>query len=435
MRTLILLSAYCLCVPFARGALINPKRSGLNTSCRMSIDEVTASVFSESKPVSSSLFGKPRNLKASPADLLPGVHPRIAFNANEWARIVNEYAQNRLVDSTWARYFMRFTKDRGPNSAMIQHFAKLDTSAYTGELGMKQYDLANLANELENMTALIEGGIFMYTLHVAVSSRVVETGGKSFLQPEQNQQAAIQLVVNIAKIILSHYAIYGCKGCEYKRGIRYSDLWNLDRAFEIYHSWHSGLLGLAFSYDVLYKDMSVAQRRFVNSAIGLMVKGRVHWGINDESDRYSPNVMQHPHRIYSNWAIYHANLYLANLVIEHETEFDAVTSAVGVGFNTNVNTKVPELYKAYMQHAINPDGSSFEDGYTFNLAFREGSMGFIALARRGVNHLDTPRGRNMIHYVAQSYEPYRCGNFIGHSSGGGLLYHTFQVSFIFAFCF
>lgn len=171
------------------------------------------------------------------------------------------------------------------------------------------------------------------------------------------------------------------------------------------------------------------QRRFVNSAIGLLVKGRTHWGISDTSDRYSPNVMQHPHRIFSNWAIYHANLYLANLVIEGETDFDTMASAFGAGFNTNVNEKVPALYTAYMQHAIYPDGSSFEDGYTFDLAFREGSLGFLALARRGENHLDTPRGRNMIHYAAQSYEPYRCGNFVGHSSGGGILRHTFQVSF------
>lgn len=332
-----------------------------------------------------------------------------------------------MPSSNKASYLLLF-QDKGPDNAVLEGFSLLDTSAYTGDMDMDKEGLKILADELEKLSDFHEGGIFMYTLHVAVNSRVVEMGGDAFLSPEKNLEAVIHMIVNIAKVALSHYAVYGCEDCPYQAGIRWSDLWDVERGWGVSNSWYVGLSGLAFSYDVLHKDMNTEQRRFLNSALALMVKGRRYWGISDTSDVFSPNVQKHPHRIYSNWAIYHANLYLANLVIEGETDFDEMTSEVGVGFDTVINDRVRDIYSAYIQHATYPDGSGFEDGYTFNLAFREGSLGFIALARRGENYLDSPRGRNMIHYVAQSYEPYRCGNFVGHSSGGGLLYHTFQVS-------
>lgn len=184
---------------------------------------------------------------------------------------------------------------------------------------------------------------------------------------------------------------------------------------------------MALSYDVLYGHMNKSQRRFVRSALAIMVKDRWHWGINNVNTRSAPNVITHPHRIFGNWAIYHANLYLTNLAIEGETDFDPLTLSVGVGFNSNINRKTIALYDAFMKHSIYPDGTTFEDGYIYNLGLRDGSLAFVALARRGHNYLNTPRFRNFILTGAAMHEPYRCGDLVGHSSGGGLLYPSFYA--------
>lgn len=68
-----------------------------------------------------------------------------------------------------------------------------------------------------------------------------------------------------------------------------------------------------------------------------------------------------------------------------------------------------------------------EDGYMFNLGMREGSLLYIALARRGHDYLNTTRFRNFIYWGSQMMEPWHCGEFVGHSAGGGTLYPTWQA--------
>eukprot|EP00737_Agarophyton_chilense_P003162 gb/GEZJ01003671.1/.p1 GENE.gb/GEZJ01003671.1/~~gb/GEZJ01003671.1/.p1 ORF type:complete len:143 (+),score=17.67 gb/GEZJ01003671.1/:618-1046(+) len=141
----------------------------------------------------------------------------------------------------------------------------------------------------------------------------------------------------------------------------------------------------------------------------LMLK-QTSWGTAVESSRNSPNAAQHPHRIFSNWALYHGHLYIANLVLEGERNFDAYASAVlssggDSGFNTGLDKRFTALIRAYMTHAAYPDGATFEDAYTNLIALREGSLALVAAERRGLGMIDTDRFRYLIHNVAQMMEP------------------------------
>ncbi len=402
------------------------------------LDDIRTTVHSEENPAHEDLFGAPRNFTVG--NMSAGAHPRMVFDEMTWMGIVVNFASQRSVPGTWAKAFLDFTQHKGPGNPLLQKWANLDTSAYTGREGMNKARLAELAVEVEYMGEYHEGGMFMCALHAFVNevyiilerSKGVENP-TGYLPEDQRMDMAINVIVNYAKVLLSHYATFGCDTCVYEPGLYYSDLWSLNRGWGVQNDWLTGGLGMALSYDVLHDKMNAEQRRWVRSAIGLMVMGRQHWGITDFSNMYSPNAKLHPHRIFSNWATYHANLYLANCVIEGETDFDDMTSSIGVGFNVDIHEKTIALYQAFMDHSIYPEGSSFEDGYMYSLAFREGSLGFIALAKRGYNHIDTPKFRNFIYNGAQMHEPYRCGQFIGHSSGGGHLYPANYAMFLYTY--
>ena len=398
---------------------------------RLHVDDIRTTVHTEENPAHEDLFGTPRNF--SVGDMTPGVHPRIVFDESTWVDILVKYATQRKTLNTWSRAFLHFTEHKGIGNPLLQRWANLDTSAYTGNEGMNKTRLAELASEVDYMSEYHEGGIFMTALHAFVNKVYIIINGSDSSLGDELLEMAINLIVNFSKVLLSHYSTYGCESCPYEPGLYYSDLWNLNHGWGVQNDWLTGGLGIALSYDVLYRKMNDTQRRFVRSAIGLMVMSRQHWGITDFSNKYSPNAMIHPNRIFSNWATYHANLFLTNLAIEGETDFDNMTTSLGVGFNHDIHNKSIALYAAFMKHSIYPEGSSFEDGYMYSLAFREGSLAFIALAKRGHNHIDTPRFRNFIYNGAQMHEPFRCGQFIGHSSGGGSLYPANYGLFLYAY--
>jgi len=358
----------------------------LNPVIRISRPEVTAKTYSESDSAPKALFGNARTLPETTANLLPGVHPRIAFNSDDWDKMTDKYAQFRATAGSWSKYFLDFTTDKGPDLSLLQEWADLDTSAYTGLASYDKNDpaLKTLAAELLKMNDYVEQALFMLTLHVSVNEKYkVQTGAGYLKSAGVDTNMAIRVILNWSKIVLSHYSVYGCDTCEKvvdsAKRYRFSDLWDTSKPWELSQGWYTGTLGLALSYDVLYGRMSTSERKTVRSAIGIIVKGRQHWGTTDTSTRKSPNCVIHPHRCTSNWAIYHANLYLLNCAIEGETDFDEVTSAAGVSHNKDIETKFTATFAAYVSHAIYPAGASFEDGYTLGLAFREGSLGGVAL--------------------------------------------------------
>lgn len=230
---------------------------------------------------------------------------------------------------------------------------------------------------------------------------------------EDGTSLCIDAVLGWSKAVLAHRVYYCNPDCPLKEIVKgdRADLWRTDNRWSLHHDWFTGGTGLAFTYDYLYDDIDDDDKVFIRSAIAMSVLDRHVWGANDVSDVNSPNIYVHPHRAFSNWGGYNSNLYLANLAIEGETEFDAYASAVldlhgSEGFNVELNTRYGEVLKQFMLHSFYPDGSSFEDGYSYFNALREGSLGLLAAQRRDITVLTTTRFRNIIHNFAQSTEPW-----------------------------
>lgn len=405
----------------------------MNTVNRIRTSDVTAYQYSDENPVNPDLFLSARNFKTPDSEFAPGVHPRVAVGKLEWERIVNAYANDSFfgISGSWSSHFLNLTLSHGPDNEELQTWVSMDTNAYTGSGTDNAAGLKKLGDNVLKVGEGLGSGLFLYALHLSVDEVRKANGHPSHLKADQTFSKLATLLTNWAKVVLAHRATYGCEGCKHVDGEQFSELWDTSKYWEVSDDWFTGGLGLALSYDVIYDRLSVDQRRTIRSALALIVHKRWSWGLQDWSDRKSPNVVDTPHRIFSNWAMYHANLYLTNLAIEGETDFDSATRAVlgpgKSGFNKKLNDKWPFLAKAYMAHSVYPDGSTFEDGYTYGIAMRESTLAFIALARRGHNEVDTPRFRNFIHNAAQNFEPWQCGSFVGHASGGGNFYQAFHA--------
>lgn len=139
--------------------------------------------------------------------------------------------------------------------------------------------------------------------------------------------------------------------------------------WDVSSAWLTGGSSIALLYDLLYADMSQQEQDVVRKSIALSCRGRRSWG------------MSYPGRkIQSNWATYHGDLYVMEAAIQDEE-----------GFDREVYTLFEDLFANYMNFAIYDSGHPVEDAYALNLAFREGSMAFLAMARRGFNLFNHPR--------------------------------------------
>lgn len=147
-----------------------------------------------------------------------------------------------------------------------------------------------------------------------------------------------------------------------------------------YHAWHSNEWNLeigwlfggnsyAFLYDIVYNDLSEEDRGFMRKAIASAVKGRRGWGMGWPT-----------RRIQSNWASYHGDLLILNAAIEDEE-----------GFDEEVFAMFSDLMVHYLDFAFYDSGHPIEDSYVLNVGFREGSLCFLVMARRGYNIFNHPR--------------------------------------------
>jgi len=329
----------------------------------LQLDDIATTVHNEVDGAHGDLFGEARNFMQG--DMSPGAHPRILFSASEWETLTSKYAFERYTKNHWYKAFLDYSQNKGPGNYQLQKWAAMDTTAYTGEPNMNKTQLAVLADEVELMGEYHAHGMFMCVLHASVNEKYELFNGQGYLPEEQGMDMAINVIVNYAKIVLSHYYTYACEGC-YRSGIMYSDLWLRD-TWSVWNDWITGGLSIALGFDVLHET--------------------------------------------------------SNLMIRNKK----------VGFDWAIHNRSIALFSAFMTHSIYPDGSSFEDGYTYSLAFREGSLGLIALAKRGINFIDTQKFRNFMYNNAQMHEPFRCGHFIGHSSGGGTLYPASYAFFRYAY--
>ena len=367
----------------------------------------------------------------------PGVHPRIIFDKTGWDGIISKLANISHFDrkGSWARYHRHLTVRDGPNSKFVRKLWELEngngTTAYNTVpdlMNMSEKERATLAPLAQRIMYSNSGEshhLFLCALWTSVNEKVMSQGRPAFIA--ETPEFCVQASVAWAKILLSHRA-YCANGCESEYGGERAKIWDYTKKYEVFTDWYTCGLSLALVYDVLYERMSASDRKTIRSALAMVVVKRFSWGTSTTSTRSSPNARKHPHRIFSNWAMYHSNLYLTNLAIEGDVDFDDYATAVLksekvlTGFNSGLNERFTALIKAYMGHSVYPDGSTYEDGYTYTMAFREGSLGLIAAHRRGLNVLNTDRFRNLLHNAVQMSEPWRCGRLLGHSAGGGLPY-------------
>lgn len=414
-------------------------------------NDVTATVLSESRPIASELFGPIGPTPAPSSAFNAYVHPRIVNSASDWDELLERYAvdENFLRIGSWSRHHRLFTLSKGPYSIFITELNNI-TDDGTTNLYDTNEDYSSITDDQKNrikpladsqnmISELKSGALFMCTFWTAVEEKRVELYGEEerFLK-EGTKQKCIKAVVAWAKVMLAHRAYYCDPMCPTSKNENTGYLWNYHLRWEVQNDWFTSSFGLGLSYDVLYNDLSEEERKVIRSAIALLVMKRFSWGNSETSDRLSPNAVIHPHRIFSNWAMYHSNLYLANLAIEKETGFDVTTTKIlenegEQGFNEGLNTRFTAMIEAYLAHSIYPDGSTFEDGYTYFIALREGTLALVAAHRRGVKTIDTPRFRNLIHNAVQMYEPWMCGEIIGHASGGGLGYPAHVGLFRYAY--
>lgn len=366
------------------------------------------------------------------------------MGSKDWTNLLDKHVANFERNGSWSKSFLRLTRGAGPESPFVTSLAEMEasgaTAAFTGKPREHMNDaelkaLRPLAEKIMESVEAYSHGLFLCTFWAGVSER---QGTDAFLQKNATR-TCINASVAWAKVLMAHRTFHCNPNCEQETPDgAHAYVWNFNRTWEVSIDWFTSGVSLALSYDLLYDKMSEKERQVIRSAIALLVMKRWVWGTVDKTDRHAPNAETDPHRIYGNWGLYHSNLYLTNLAIEGESGFLPYAAQVlkengETGFNAKLNRRFDAMIKAYMIHTIYPDGSTFEDGYTYFTAFREGSLGLVASHRRGTNVLGTARFRNTIHNAAQMFEPWQCGPLVGHSSGGGLSYPSFVGLFRYAY--
>lgn len=308
----------------------------------------------------------------------------------------------------------------------LNAFSGLSRSQYSSENAFESYraDLKPIADLIRLSDELESHHLFLCSFWASVRT---ENPSNDFI-PINTVHICRDAAIAWATILMAHRT-YHCrpKCTATKLDENRSYIWNDERLWYVTDDWYTSGLSLALSYDVLFDGFTLSERVTIRSAIALLVTNRQSWGNTIISDGLSPNAEMEPHRIFSNWAMYSSNLYLTNLAIEHEEGFLPYAKEVMQGYSSNgfdpgLNDRFEAMINAFFRHSLYPDGSSFEDGYTFHTAIREGALAFIAYDRRVGKLLDTPRMRNAVHSVAQMMEPWKCAPLVGHASGGGFSY-------------
>lgn len=187
-----------------------------------------------------------------------------------------------------------------------------------------------------------------------------------------------------------------------------------DRPFDIWHNtfWDMGTSvlfgGAAFAllYDLLHTSMDTVECDTIRKSISLAIQGRRAWGMGFP-----------PRRIQSNWAPYMGDLYLLAAAIEGEEGCDQ--EVMNLFEQTMVN---------YIDFAIYDSGHPIEDAYCPNLAFREGAVAYLAMARRGFNIFQKSHyvdiWRKWLPFALESHAD---GSVYGGSSGNSFTYPTAAV--------
>lgn len=150
-----------------------------------------------------------------------------------------------------------------------------------------------------------------------------------------------------------------------------------EKPYDVWHNnrWDVSIQTLfggtcfALLYDIMFNVLSEDEQSILRKAITTATRGRRGWGMGWPS-----------RRIQSNWAAYHGDLYCLSAVVEGEE-----------GADHDVHWLYEDLMIHYINFAFYDSGHPIEDAYALNLGLREGSLCFLAMARRGFNVFNHPR--------------------------------------------
>ena len=294
-----------------------------------------------------------RLLKPAPE---PGVHPRVFFTADELPLI-----KQRMESTRFGQAFEpRLQQIIGQVRKQYKAFA--DTPA-------EEIDRAFV----EKYFKPGEGRNIVWG--VAATYAVV-------FDDDELKQFMIRVITQYGRVILTSKEL-GVGG----------SFWTKSN-WTVNEQWTAGAAGYAVAYDVLYNDMTEAQRAIVRDAIAAVTRGRKPYG-----SEYGRGFGA------SNHFGYHGDLYVLLCAIEGEPGWDKATS-------DNIQRIILDHWEA----GYTPNGASHEDAY-MHLGLRAGGRALLAMARRGENVFATEKFRHFLDYAALEFEPFPGGRFVGGASG------------------
>lgn len=304
-----------------------------------------------------------------------GEHPRLLFTREDIPGLAARHTH------TYLKTVLKKTGDRNKSKLVeyYEDFMQLDEDerANPGRETLDKYFVKDFARNEAMLTSYID----------------------AFVSHDEE-------LMNKVKSVLLFYANILVKSCEMARaeGVK-------DKPYDIWHNTHydmtTGFLfgGAAYAlvYDLMYDILADDERALVRKSISLATSGRRAWGMGWPS-----------RRIQSNWAPYHGDLMVMCAAIEGEE-----------GFDKEVYDLFETLMVHYLDYSIYDSGHPIEDAYVPNLAFREGSIAFMVMARRGFNLFRHPHYINLWRkWMPYALEPHNSGKVYGGSSGSNFEYPT-----------
>lgn len=349
------------------------------------------------------LFGRPRSISPVEDDL-GQLHPRVLFNKEEFEKAVSLYSERAVVPGSFPRRMMAITKNLYLTAKLETLRSKLLSDEELQNLG------PNYSGEQEAQGFYaVSFTAFVYRKQAKKHQLECSGDGEKKICCPDGENSSVYCMSDV-----SEAADYMKKTkVMLKNWVRYLTLRRQStplQSFGVQQSRSMGGAGFILAYDIMYNEFTRDEQEPFDSWFGSVVKDlyQSYWGYGLPKTR-----------IFSNWAAYNSDIYLISCLLEQTTEHKDERAIL--------DREYGKILIGFAENSIYESGFTFEDGYTLSIGFREGSTGFVALARRGYNVFETKRFRNLISYAAQSYEPWQCSQFIGHSSGsgGGYMYQTF----------
>lgn len=235
----------------------------------------------EARQLTTDMLGTARPQSASSADLQPGVHPRVLYNASTWRSLVKDAAAQ--VDNIGTRIYLlrNVSIARGPLDPAINRlslmahsrFINLYDSRVAGGPKWNEYrdNLTTLANQAAHLPPKNSAALPLCAFWASVSS----SSKKPFL-PSSTLSVCARALGAQASVILAQHIVHCNTTCPEVQAIGWWWNWGRSAPPERWTSQDDALAAavghLALAYDILYPDLRSRERTIIRSAIILLVQ-------------------------------------------------------------------------------------------------------------------------------------------------------------------